>query len=46
MFVRVLQIIFVLAVSTLNAFWGLIAGSACFIFEIAVLGYYALLICS
>jgi hypothetical protein len=45
-FLRVLQNIFVLPVSFLNAFCGLITGSECFLFEIAVLGYYAVLICS
>jgi hypothetical protein len=46
MFVRVFQSIFVLLVNTLNAFLGLIIGSEHFVFEIAALGYYAVLICS
>jgi hypothetical protein len=44
MFVMFFQSIFILTVKILNAFWGLIAGSECFIFEIALMGRYAVLI--
>jgi hypothetical protein len=43
MFVMVFQSVFILSVSILNVFRGLIAGSECSVFALALLGCYAVL---